>query len=73
MFTKCTENSNINLPAFLHDLKGDVVKGQDASDAAYERMKELAMMKQLREAEADKAEQDEQERRNREKRVRDER
>ena len=49
------------------------MKGQDASDAAYERMKELAMMKQLREAEADKAEQDEQERRNREKRLRDER
>lgn len=44
-----------------------------ASDAAYERMKELAQMKELREAEALKAEEDERERRNRDRKVRDER
>lgn len=60
-----------NLYRFL--FQGDVVKGQDVSDAAYERMKELAIMKQLREAETEQAEQDEQERRNRDKRLRDER
>ena len=44
-----------------------------ASDAAYERMKELAQMKQLREAEAAKAEEDERERVNRERKLREER
>lgn len=49
------------------------MRSVDASDAAYERMKELAQMKALREEEATKAEEDERERRNRERRVRDER
>lgn len=50
-----------------------MVRGQDASDAAYERMKELAMMRRLREKEAAKAEEEEQERRYRDRQLRDER
>jgi len=47
------------------------VRGAHASDAAYERMQELHMMKQLRDQEVEKAEQEERERKSNDKRLRE--